>query len=371
MAAGNPWGSRLQKMAGCIVDDWSPTTARPFRSTSPSVNFVFGNKWGLPPSTSVALFGLPKGGKSLLCKDFIGKMHQEDPEAIAVVFDTEYRWRSQLTPQQAAVWGIDRERLFIVESNRPEDIFDAIEGTIAAECQKGAPIKMVIIDSLANIRGRRDINADSIAVQQVGDSAKTISDGLKRVSSILKQHRISTILTDQVRAELDMWEQKRGNNVKMASSWYVKHFAEFFLFAEPLNTVAGRTDAMGNEFVDKSLTDMNDKGEKTGHKIRVTMKDSSIGPKGRVGVLTLDYNKGIINTYEEVFQLGINRGVIERPNNVTYVYGGNSYRGKEAMLTALRDNQDLYDAVLKQVMVEDMEGRGREVTQPADGEVVA
>jgi hypothetical protein len=38
-----------------------------------------------------------------------------------------------------------------------------------------------------------------------------------------------------------------------------------------------------------------DKAEITGHKIRVTMKKSSMGPKLRTGEFTLDYNTGIIN----------------------------------------------------------------------------
>lgn len=354
--AVNKWMARLQKHSAAVQGDYNPF-AYVLRTPSPSVNFTFGKTWGLPFGYSMVLYGPPKAGKSVLCNAFIGQLHRDDPEAIALKFNTEMREEGQLTPEQANNWGIDPDRYQAYNTNVPSEIFDFIENEVAAMCQEGAKIKLIIIDSITGIRGRRDLNADSIDTQQIGDDAITIQQGLKRILTTIRRHRIAVILTAHVRAELDRLEQMRGNDKKMAGSWALKHFAEYFMYVEPNLSKTGRSDLMGNDFIDDSVTDLMNKGERKGHKIRVTMKDSSVGPKGRVGEFTLDYDRGIINTYEEVFLLGVNRGLIERPNNVTYAFDGATYRGKPAILQALKDNADLYQQVLSATMKLDMEGR--------------
>jgi hypothetical protein len=147
----------------------------------------------------------------------------------------------------------------------------------------------------------------------------------------------------------------RGNKVKAGISYGLQHHAEYFLFIEPNKTKAGRTDLSGGEFIDESLGDINDRGERTAHKIRVVMKDSSMGPKGRMGEFTLDYNKGIINTHEEVFLLGVNRGVIEKPNQLSYKFGDRSWKGQAAILEALKTDKELYGAVLRELKRRDRE----------------
>jgi hypothetical protein len=155
---------------------------------------------------------------------------------------------------------------------------------------------------------------------------------------------------------MDQAEQMRGNKVKMAASFALQHHAEYFVFVEQNRTKAGRTNLDGVEFKDESLGDINDNAEKIAHKIRVCMKDSSMGPKGRFGELTLDYKKGFINQHEEVFLLGTNRGVIAKPNQLTYSFGGRNWKGQGAMVEALKSEPELRDAVIKELKRRDVEG---------------
>lgn len=348
------WMKLLQKHEGAVVEEYDPFS-HIVRTPSPSVNFCFGNTHGLPQGFTLALYGPPKGGKSVLCNAMIGQMHKDDPEAIAIKFNTEMREMGQLTVEQAKVWGIDRSRYMAYDVNQPELIFDFIEKEVNAYCQEGMPLRLVVIDSITAIQGRRAQNADSILTQQIGDHALTIQDGLKRILAIQRKHKLAVILTAHVRAEMDQLEKMRGNNTKMAASFGVKHHAEYFMMVEPWNSKEGKTDLLGNKLEDESLTDTMGGAERIGHKIRVCMKDSSLGPKGRVGVFTLDYHKGIVNVHEEVFLLGVNRGVIERPNNMTYAFGGKKWAGKPAMLDALKEDTSLREAILKEVRKRDVD----------------
>lgn len=272
-------------------------------------------------------------------------------------FNTEFREGAQATAEEdQLIYGIDPNRYQPFEVNSPMLVFDRIEKDVAAMCEDGMNLGLVIIDSITGIQGRRSMNADTIETQQIGDLALTLGEGFKRILPVQRKYGFAVILTCHIRAEMDMLEQKRGNKFKMALPLAVQHYAEYAMLVEPNRNKEGRTDLAGNEFRDNSLKDLNDSAEQTGHKIRVKMKDSSCGPKGRTGEFTLDYRRGIVNVHEEVFLLGVGRGVIERPNNLTYAYGDQKWVGKPATLAAIEGSPELQQAILVDVKARDNAG---------------
>ena len=349
---------KLQKHAG-VITERHDVHAHVIRTSSPSTNATYGNGWGLPYGFGVALYGPPKGGKTLMFYDMVANLHRDDPEAIAVKYDTEFRDDAQLSPEQMVAWGIDPKRYICYQTNAPEEIFDHIadenEGLYGL-IKEGLQIRLVGIDSVNGIRGRRSQNAKTIATQQIGDNAITIQEGLKWIMAAQKRGRFALVATAQIRAEMDQVEQMRGNRVKMAASFGLQHHFEYFQYVEPNRTKDGKTDMLGQEYRDENSKDAADNAERTGHRIRVCMKDSSLGPKGRVGEFTFDYRHWkVANVYEEVFKLGVGRGVIERPNQVSYEFGGKKWSGRENFVRALRDSTELQTAILKELMRRDME----------------
>jgi RecA/RadA recombinase len=356
MAKEIDWFAELSKDDHAVVEYDNPFT-KIIDSPSPSVNFIFGNSWGLPRGYTAAFFGPPKGGKTLLTNAIIGQTHRNDPTAWVVKYNSEEREKVQFPPKQQALYGVDRKRYMCYETNQPDHIFDHLETTMYERVQRGMNLHLVVIDSISGIKGRRAMNADSVMVTQIGDHALTIKDGMKRILDVQRKCNFALIVICQVGAELDQIEQMRGHKFKMNASFGLQHYAEYFICVEKNNTKEGRSDLLGNEFKNENATDMAGRAEQTAHKIKVTMRDSSIGPKGRVGQFTLDYHKGIVNVHEEVFQLACARGIIDRPNNTSYIYGDRKWVGKGAMLEALRMDTDLQKAIIKRMKELDLEGR--------------
>src|ERR1700690_1464859 len=223
----------LLKEEGAIVERKDPHQYV-IRSPSPSVNHIFGKGYGLPAGYSMVLYGPPKGGKTLLSNAMAGQLHKDDDEAWVAKFDTEMREEGQLSEDQMATWGIDPDRYIPYMVNRPDQIFDRIEKTLAATIEdKGMKLKLVIIDSVNGIQGRRSMNADSIMTQQIGDNAMTIQEGLKRILPIQRKYRFALILISQIRAQMDIVEQMRGNKIKPAISFATQHHCEYYVLVEP------------------------------------------------------------------------------------------------------------------------------------------
>lgn len=356
-------------MDGAVKRDYDPF-AHVLRTPSPSVNFIFGGAHGLPLGYSAILSGLPKSGKSLLINAFMGQLHKDDPDAICLKFDSEMR-EGTTTDRQLKVWGIDPERYQGYSTNQPHEIFDKIENEVNALCQAGAPIRLIAIDSMTGIVGRRSMDSETILDQQRGDEALTITTGLKRILPCIRRNRIALLMTTHVRAEQDPMKAKYVPH-KMAAPFALKHFSEYFITVSQNTSAEGKKDLSGNEFVDESVKDLMDKNERTGHKIRVTMAESSVGVPGRVGELTLDYDRGIINQHEELFKLATKRGVVPLEGKSFIVKDfpekgeDQKYIGRDNFANAIKNNEFLYAELEKRIRAidEDAMRFGRSATGP-------
>jgi len=353
--------SKTNWMAKLATLEGAQTERRDIHSTviqtpSPYLNFVFGRGWGLPLGYSMILYGPMKAGKSLISYLQAGGVHRDYEDGYVIKFNTEMR-EGQLDDKLAARCGIDMNRYMGLNVNSPDLIYDQIEKQIAAWCQDGMNLKLIIIDSMNAVQGRRGMDSESILKTQIGDVALTNKEGLKRILPIQRKYGFSLVLTSHVTPEMDPIEQKRGNKFKMGASIGVQHHAEYFMYVERNPNKEGKTDMLGRELVDASVQDSAKKSEITAQKIRFTMKDSSFGTRGRNGEFTWDLNRGMINQHEEVFLLGTRRGIIQRPNNVMYVFDDKQWKGEGAMLSALKGDPDLQEKVLRELRAQDLAGK--------------
>jgi hypothetical protein len=252
-------------------------------------------------------------------------------------------------------FGVDPDRYKAYSVNSPDLVFDRISKDIDAMCQEGAPIKLIIVDSVNGIQGRRFMNAESVMSQQIGDHALTIKEGCKRILPVQRKHKIAIIFTTHISAEMDPAAQMRGEKFRISSGFGLQHHSEYYGFLSQIKSKAGRTDLLGNALENNNTTDMMENSDRLAHKIRFQLKKSSLGPANRVGEFTLDYKKGIVNQHEEVFVLGYNRGVITKEGN-KYTFNDRTYLHKPAFLEALQSDLDFQNSIVAELKRRDLEG---------------
>lgn len=333
----NKWMKQLNSMVGAVDKEYNPfAKENVLMSTSPSLNWIFGEGSGLPFGYGLLLYGKPKSGKSLISNLFVGALHKNHSEAIAVKFNTEMREEGQM----ADYWGIDQDRYMAYNVNEPELIFDRIKKDILPMVEQGMPLKLIVIDSLQGIQGVKESNRESVTNHLMGDHAKTIQDGLKAILPVLRRHRIALIATAHVRGNLDAGMY--GPKEKMAGGWAQKHFFEYFM-------EVSRDGSSESKIEDDSIKDFKGKKEIVGHKIYVKMAESSVGVAGRTGQFTLSYKEGLIGVEEEIMELTKNLNLVERPNNRTYIAEGQTFTSKNDYLEALKNDNALRDALLEKI----------------------
>lgn len=332
MSLSNNFGS-LAKKKGAIIEKNNPHN-NVLTSHSPSLNWIFGNNHGIPFGYTACFWGPPKGGKTLIINDFVSKLHETDLEACVVRFDTE--WRTEL---QQNFYAIDEDRLLTIETNHPAQIFDTIEIEINALIQSGKKIKVVVIDSINAIRGKRGIDSKSIEDNTIGDLAATLQTGMQRILPIIRHNKIALLCSVQARAEFDRLEVMRGKTIKAGLPRGMYHLTEYVVKVE-------ENLKKDSKVLDETKTDMNEKGALTGHHIYAVMENSSCSPKGRTAQFFVDYKRGITNLGAEVAELGINQLVISRPNNRTYQFEDLTFNGRDALIDSLDKNSDLRNKII-------------------------
>jgi hypothetical protein len=343
----NKWTKFLKQFDDVVKYDYDAfAPENVIHTPSPSVDWIFANKsMGIPKGTATLFFSEPKAGKSLLIQGIVSEMHKNDPEGIAIIFNTEMRG----FVQTGLFKTIDPNRLIIYDTNRPEDIFDRMEREILTLIQEGMPLRIVAIDSLNNIAGTKSMSADrSVNDHLFGDHALTIQRGLQKLMPIIRKHKLNLFASAQIRANVDT-NNPYAPKEKMAASWVVKHAFEYYVSVRRANAAEDKQDIEGNKFENESVKDLRGNKEITGHRIVVKMDQSSIGTAGRAGVFTLDYKNGIINQHEEIFYLGYSTGVIKREGTSNYVFGNLKINGKANFARKIKEDQELANRILEEV----------------------
>jgi RecA/RadA recombinase len=341
----NKWLKQLQTDFSLDLEYDSFAPENIIKCGSPSINYSFANKsHGLPKDSSILLYAPAKAGKSLIAKSFVAELQRNNPEAITVEFNTEFRAMQSVSN----IFNIDYERHQVYLTNRPSEIFDFCTKTLAALVQDGMPLGLIIIDSLTFIAGPKTLNADSVESHTIGDQAAVLTKGLQQIVPWLKRNRIPLIATAHMRANIDP-SNPRAPKEKAAVNFMAKHVFEYFMSFRKAGAADDKVNLAGEEFLDKNQKDIRGNAEITGHKIISKMEESSLGTPGRTGMITLDYSRGIVNVHEELFTLGVNTKVIEKEGLRTYKFKDQKWSSKMDCANAIKDNTELAALLLEEV----------------------
>jgi len=336
----NNFLSQLRKDAKKInltsgVEQWFAQTK------SPALNYLFGKDFGLKAGYTAMVYGPPKSGKSLLSFAYAGYLHQTDPEAIVLHFDTEFRDNTHWYK----AFGIDSERFITYQTNEPTEIFDYIANDVKSMLQDGAKIKMIIVDSLAAIKYPKEANKELSTNHVMGDAGAYLPGAMKMILPVIRQFKIAAILCQHIRDNFDPNMAKyKPYNVPGGKG--LKHFVEYWILVEKINNKDSRT-------FDSDKKDGAGNAIQTGHKIRVKMEESSLSPQNRAVEVDFSYTKGLVNEHEEVADLAVGMGIIEMAG-AWVQYNGKKWQGISNFALALKDDPELQKNLIAKIRENDL-----------------
>lgn len=338
----NKWLTKMSADFGMAASQLKTILPPVLPTRSPSLNWAL-DIGGWQPGKIYVPYGPESAGKSMLAMMAVADCQKRDSDAIFVWFDAEFSFNLKLFVKV----GGDPERLYLRRTNDPEKIFDYMKTEMKEMLQEGAPIRGFVIDSIKAVMYPKELNAKKTTDQKMGGTgASYLPTTLKWIVPIVAEYNLLAFLIQQVTMEIDPMKALRNPYV-ITEGKALKHAADAMLEITKLDTKAGVLES------GKALSGSD---HQVGHVIRVKIKKNRLGRPARVAQFSYHYDNGVINTGEELYELGKTLGLVfhpisestGKPNPMMWAFGKHSpIKGDDNMKQWIVSSPEIQEELMK------------------------
>jgi recombination protein RecA len=305
---------------------------------SPGINDAIGFG-GIPIGLISQFHGPESSGKTLLAILAVIAAQKKFPDSDVVWLDAEY----SLDTAWCKKLGVDLSRLRIVKENTADGLWrvmlgkkdpktgkKTVPGVLDLVSDGSLKVSLIVLDSIAGMTPpiEEDRNFDE---QEMAALARFLPKAMRQLQKGLQQAKVAMICINQAR-------EKIGERVPMLT--YPGGRAYRHQLSVALKVFASASK-------ENHLLDSNE--EKYGHKVTVTAEKTKGGPVGRKSEVWLDFRKGVIKLGEEVATLATAYGVVQRPNNVMWVYKDHKVKGQANFYALLDSDEKLRAEISREI----------------------
>lgn len=287
-------------------------------------DLMLGGGWPLNQWSEI--IGEESSGKTALAYKTIAANQAIDPNFVAMWIAAE-----TYVPQYARAIGVDLERLWVVETNIMEHVYDLI-----IKALDNRAVDMIVIDSLPSLVPG-DESEKMMEEFTVGLGARLTGKFFRKSS---KAQRRSLINEDRPCTGLvvNQWREKIGvmwGDNRTTPGGKAKNFHYF-----------SRVEVKRDEWI-------KEKDEAIGQTIKArTIKNKTYRPQ-QTAVVDFYFTSaggfrlGQFDVIKDVVNIGIAVGLITR-SGPYYSYGTQKWQGKDALVLAIREDLDLQQKLKKE-----------------------
>lgn len=323
--------------------------------------------WGLPRGHLVQLAGIESSGKTLLSLTTIAEWQKQNERNWAVFIDAEFSF----VPSWGESLGVDLSRLMVIRENKATAIFDRLLGIPAKRDKNTGAIKkskpglldleiesggtglgVVVLDSLAAISPPAELESKS-GKDNMALLARFLPPELRKLTPMLSATGVLFIVINQIRTQPGVMY---GNPETSPGGRAIKHAESV---AINLGMIGGKDSAIFDE-----------NKEQIGHSIRAKVIKNKKSVPFRTANFSIIYTQGIVNKNEEIRDIGARYGIIQRPNNRTWVLDEEKYGGKDIIAKAL-ENTELAQSVLERSKEAKKSGINASINKESEEESLA
>jgi recombination protein RecA len=321
-------------------DDKVLETAEPISTGSYALDDAIGIG-GVPRGRITQLAGAEASGKTLMALQIVRNWQSKDPANYAIWVDSEFSFNRTW----AQLLGVDVERLLIISENLGSDVFNRLcgipnpknpdkkdkLGILDELISQGEEHKcgVIVIDSIAAIEPPVEASYD-VGKQNMAAMARFMPQVLRRITPLVYKANVALIAINQLRVDPGV---QYGNPETSPGGRAWKHFCRLMINFAKVNA--------------KEELILNAEDQPIGHTVKAKIQKNSFAIP-RDTKFVVKYLEGVAHHNEEMVDLAVKYGIVERPNDVMYVYGDNKWRGRKTIEQAFLD-QTLLDEIWNKV----------------------
>src|SRR6187399_701238 len=272
---------------------------------------------GVPRGRVVEIFGPESSGKTTLALQIIAEAQKKG--GMAAFVDAEHA----LDAAYAKKLGVDLDNLLVSQPDNGEQALEIVEVIIRSNS-----VDVVVVDSVAALVPRAEIDGD-MGDAQMGLQARLMSQALRKLTGVVSKSKTSLIFINQLREMIGV------------------------MFGNPETTTGGRAlKFYASVRLDiRRIASIKEGDVVVGGRTRVKVVKNKVAPPFREAEFDVMYGEGISRT-GDLLDLGVDKRIIEK-SGAWFAYGGERLgQGRENAKQFLKDNPDVYRAIVERVRKE-------------------
>ena len=271
---------------------------------------------GVPRGRVVEIYGPESSGKTTLCLHIIAEAQKQDISCAFI--DAEHA----LDPLYATAIGVDMDNLLLSQPDYGEQALD-----IASKLVDTGEVGLIIIDSVAALVPKAEIDGD-IGDHHMALQARMMSQTLRMMTGQVKKTNATVIFINQLRSKIGVMF---GNPETTTGGNALKFYASMRIDIRRTGAIKSGEEVIGN-------------------KTKVKIVKSKVSVPFRVCEIEIRYGEGI-DKWNELIDIGIKYEVIEK-SGAWLTWGKDRFNGKEQMRKALKEDNDVYLILRKELLGE-------------------
>ena len=261
---------------------------------------------GYPRGRVIEIYGPEASGKTTLAIHAIAEAQKTG--GIAAFIDAEHAFDRYY----AEKLGVNTDELLI---SQPDDGEQALE--IADQLIRSAAVDIVVIDSVAALTPRKEIEGD-MGDSNVGLQARLMSQALRKLTANISKTNTTCIFINQLREKIGVMF---GNPETTTGGNALKFYSSVRLDIRRVSQLKDGDDAIGNQ-------------------VRVKVVKNKVAPPFRKAEFDIMFGEGISRA-GEIFDLGVEYGIVKKSGS-WFSYGDTKLaQGRDATKNVMKENPDL------------------------------
>lgn len=280
-----------------------------------SLDIALGGK-GLPRGRVIEIYGAEASGKTTVALHTIAQAQKNG--GVAAFIDAEHA----LDPSWAKRIGVDLEALLVSQPGYGEEGLRIAEMLI-----KSNAVDIVVIDSVAALVPKNEIQDSEIGDTKVGLQARLMSQALRILNPVVNKSKTCLVFINQIRQKIGVMY---GDPNTTTGGLALKFYASVRMEA-------------------KRVTHVKDGDETIGAETRVRVVKNKIAPPFRNAEFEILYDRGI-DFEGDVIKLALEDEVVEKSGAHFSYKDQRLGQGKEKAVQFLRENHAVRDEIAAAVL---------------------